>query len=86
MDWVQRIRFGGLIDVPDENGETKTQGTALGVAYDLISKNSSEVDRLNLAKSLVRGSLPKNSDEILFSEDFATKLEVDPGDAVAGLF
>ena len=26
MQWAERIMFGGLIDAPDENGETKSQG------------------------------------------------------------
>ena len=82
MDWVQRIKFAGLIDVPDENGETKSQGTAVGAAYDIISKNSSEVDRINLNKALVRGRLPEQKNEILLSEDFASKLEVSPGQSV----
>ena len=29
MDWVERIHFAGLIDVPDEKGETRAQGTSL---------------------------------------------------------
>lgn len=82
MDWVQRIRFGGLIDVPDNSGETKAQGTAVGVAYDLISKNSTEIDRINLKKSLVKGRIPEKKNEILLSDDFATKLEVIPGQSV----
>ncbi|MDX1286095.1 MAG: hypothetical protein R3182_13830, partial [Draconibacterium sp.] len=32
MEWVKRIHFGGLIDVPDENGETRAQGPAAGRA------------------------------------------------------
>ena len=81
-DWVQRIRFGGLIDVPDENGETKTQGTAVGVAYDLISDSTTEVDRLNLTNALVKGTLPNTKTDILLSDEFADKLEVSPGDQV----
>jgi putative ABC transport system permease protein len=40
------------------------------------------VERLNLEKAIVRGRLPEVPEEILLSEDFATKLEVEPGDAV----
>ena len=36
MEFVQRINFGGLLDAPDENGETKKQGTAVGIAVDLV--------------------------------------------------
>jgi len=82
MDWVQRIKFGGLVDVPDENGETQNQGTAAGMAFDLISENSNEIERINLNKALVRGQLPKDANEVLLSEDFAEKLEVNPGQTV----
>lgn len=82
MEWAARIRFGGLIDVPDENGDTKTQGPALGIGLDLLSKDSGEAYRLNLSGSLVRGTLPSAEGEILLSEDFSRKLEADPGDEV----
>jgi putative ABC transport system permease protein len=29
MNFTTRIRFGGLLDAPDENGETRSQGTVL---------------------------------------------------------
>ncbi len=54
IDWTPRIQFGGLIDAPDENGETLSQGPALGMGIDLLGKESEEVERLNLRKSLVR--------------------------------
>lgn len=82
MNWVARVRFGGLIDVPDENGETKTQGPAMGIGLDLLSDDSDEAGRLNLSRSLVRGALPSHPGEILLSEDFARKLEAEPGDEV----
>ena len=80
--WVPRIKFGGLIDVPDKNGETRSQGSAMGMGIDLLSKNSDEAKRLNLKKSLVRGNLPDSADEVLISEDFSRKLEVNPGDEI----
>ncbi|HDZ40258.1 MAG TPA: FtsX-like permease family protein [Bacteroidetes bacterium] len=79
MDWASRIKFGGLIDVPDENGETKSQGPAMGIGLDLLSGNSDEAERLNLGRSLVRGRLPDARGEALLSEDFSRKLDVDPG-------
>lgn len=82
MDWVSRIRFGGLLDVPDENGETKTQGPATGLAVDLLSSDSTELNTLNIRKSIVRGNLPSKSGEILVSDEFATKLKVKLGDKV----
>ncbi|MEA1887255.1 MAG: FtsX-like permease family protein [Bacteroidota bacterium] len=78
-DWVKRIQFGGLIDVPDENGETKEQGTAVGLALDLFSENSSEIERMQLNKALVKGTLPDAPGEVLLSDDFASKLGIEPG-------
>ena len=79
MEWVSRIKFGGLIDVPDENGETKSQGPAMGIGLDLFSPDTDEVRRLNLERSLVRGSLPDSRGEVLLSEDFSRKLDTGPG-------
>lgn len=79
-EWVERIQFGGLVDLPDENGETKEQGPAVGLALDLLSENSSEISRMSLDKALVRGSLPASEGEILLSDDFAVKLNASPGD------
>ena len=78
-DWVERIQFGGLIDVPDENGETKEQGTTVGLALDLLSPNSTEPDRLGLDKALVKGSIPENNGQVLISDEFAEKLGIEPG-------
>lgn len=82
MTWVKRIRFGGLIDVPDEKGETMSQGPAMGLALDLLTQESLEKERLNLAESLVRGRLPEKPGEILISDDFSAKLKAKPGDAL----
>ncbi|MDR2431830.1 MAG: ABC transporter permease [Candidatus Margulisbacteria bacterium] len=79
--WTPRINFGGLIDIPDLNGDTRTQGPAVGSAVDL-SADSPELDFLNLKKSLVRGRLPEKSGEILLAADFAQRLKVSPGDTV----
>ena len=82
MEWAERIGFGGLMDSPDENGETREQGPAMGMAIDLLSENTKEIERLNLDNILVRGKLPATSSEILLSEPFSQKLEVNPGDPV----
>ncbi|MFP4488088.1 MAG: ABC transporter permease [Bacteroidales bacterium] len=79
MEWVSRIKFGGLIDVPDENGETKSQGPAMGIGLDLFSPDPDEARRLNLERSLVRGSLPDSLGEVLLSENFSRKLDTGPG-------
>ncbi|MBW2368765.1 MAG: FtsX-like permease family protein [Deltaproteobacteria bacterium] len=82
MKWVSRIRFGGLMDVPDETGETRAQGPAMGLAIDLLSSRSGEIKRMNISKSVVTGSLPKQPGEILLSNLFANQLGVTPGDRV----
>lgn len=82
IDWAPRIKFGGLIDAPDKNGETKSQGPAMGMAMDLLSGESNEAERLNLTESLVRGNMPSESGEVLLSEEFSHKLKVNPGDEV----
>ncbi|MGD0755809.1 MAG: FtsX-like permease family protein [Bacteroidales bacterium] len=82
IKWEQRIHFGGLIDVPDSSGETRSQGPAIGFGIDLLSGDKSETDRFNLSKSIHRGRLPARPGEILMSEEFSQKLKVNPGDTV----
>ncbi|MCG2459498.1 ABC transporter permease [Flavobacteriaceae bacterium F89] len=80
MQWAERIRFGGLLDVPDAEGNTRAQGPASGMAVDLLSKNSEEIERLNMKSSLVSGAIPKKSGEALIGDDFAKKLNLKIGD------
>ena len=82
ITWVKRIRFGGLMDTPDEQGETRTQGTAIGFALDLLSGDPAEIQRFNIKKALTKGTLPQTSGEILISDEFADKLAVLPGDTI----
>lgn len=82
MEWSPRIQFGGLIDSPDENGETKAQGPALGIGMDLLSTGTLEPSRLNFANSMIRGKMPQNQGEVLISEGFSKKLSVNPGDKI----
>lgn len=82
VEWVSRIRFGGLIDAPDSLGETRAQGPAAGWGIDLLSPNSMEAGRMNIPKSMVRGRIPQLPGEILLSEQFAQNLKVGPGDPV----
>ncbi len=78
--WTPRIHFGGLLDIPDEKGETREQGPVTGMAVSLLHSQSGEVERLNLEQALQSGRLPQQRDEILISSDFAKKLKVKPGD------
>lgn len=82
MQWVNRIRFGGLIDVPDGQGESKGQGPAAGMAINLFDEKSGEAKRMNIEKSLVKGVMPKKNGEAIIGDDFAKKLNVNIGDKV----
>ncbi|MCX6564987.1 MAG: FtsX-like permease family protein [Candidatus Aminicenantes bacterium] len=79
MTWAPRIRFGGLLDVPDEAGETKAQGTVAGTAADILTAGSAEIQRLGLENTVVRGRLPAKSGEILIGEILADRLNLEPG-------
>jgi putative ABC transport system permease protein len=78
--WAPRIRFSGLLDIPDEKGETRAQGPVLGLAVNLFSPASKEAETLDLKKALVRGRLPQKPGEMLISDEFAQKLKVEPGE------
>ncbi len=82
MEFVKRISFGGLLDSPNQYGETKKQGVVAGIAADLLSENTEEIKRLNLEGALRKGRFPEQSNEVLLSDEFAEKLEVIPGDQV----
>lgn len=60
MTWVKRIQFGGLLDVPNEIGETHSQVPAFGLGIDLLSPGSSEIATLNIKKAIVGGRMPQN--------------------------
>lgn len=82
MEWVERIHTGGLLDVPDSLNETRGQGQAIGTAIDMFNPGSKEVERMNIIKSLVKGSLPAKQGEALISNDFAERFRVSPGDKI----
>ncbi|MFC2170125.1 ABC transporter permease [Acidobacteriota bacterium] len=78
--WTKRIRFGGLLDVPDEEGETRAQGPVAGLALDLFTKDSLEWELLGIEDSIVRGKAPAKPGEILISDEFATSLGISLGE------
>ena len=80
--WTPRIKFGGIMDVPDTLGNTKLQGPGMGLAISLQNDESGELQRLQLTKSLKKGRLPKRSGEIVLSDDYAAKLEINPGEEI----
>ena len=75
IEWTPRIRWGALIDIPDANGDTRSQTPVVGMALDLKSPNSSEIRRLKLAESLVKGQLPQGSNEMLMGNSLAKGFE-----------
>lgn len=80
--WTPRIKFGGIMDVPDASGNTKSQGPGMGLAMSIQSKESGELQRLQLKKSLNKGRLPERSGEVILSDDYATKLNISPGEKI----
>jgi putative ABC transport system permease protein len=80
--WTPRIKFGGIMDVPDASGNTKSQGPGMGLAMSIQNKESGESQRLQLKKSLNKGRLPERSGEIILSDDYATKLNISPGEKI----
>jgi len=80
MTWVKRIKYGGLLDIPDENGETRSQGTVAGFGVDLLSPASTEISTLNIDKSIVTGRMPEKPGEILISDEMARDLGIALGD------
>ena len=80
MLWTPRIKFGGLLDIPDENRETKTQGPVSGMAVHLFSDSSPERKLLNVEDAIIRGRIPNQPGEILMADEFAKKMNVAPGD------
>lgn len=80
IEWVPRIRFGALLDIPDDNGETRSQGPVMGIGIDLLSKNSTEIARFDLTNSLIAGRMPKKHGELLASAGLRDSLKIKPGD------
>jgi len=59
--WTPRITFGGLLDVPDENGETHAQGPVYALGIDFLSLDSRQIEIWKLERRLVTGRLPENA-------------------------
>jgi putative ABC transport system permease protein len=82
IKWAPRIRWGAIADVPDENGETKSQTPIIGMALDLLSPDSEEIGRLDLSNSLVEGNVPRGPKEILLGYELARTLDVGLGQTI----
>ncbi len=77
--WTPRILFGGLLDIPDEKGDTKEQVAVSGMGVNLFSERSPEWKVLNIRPALVRGELPKKPGDLLIGDELARKLDIQPG-------
>jgi putative ABC transport system permease protein len=80
--WTPRITFGGLLDVPDENGETMEQGPTIALAVDFFSSDSRQVDIWELKRRLTAGRIPEKPQEVLLSTKLAERLGLEPGEVV----
>ena len=80
--WSPRITFAGLLDVPDENGETKFQGPVIAFGIDFLNDESRQVEIWELERSLVSGKLPENRNDALISSKLANQLNLSAGESV----
>jgi putative ABC transport system permease protein len=80
FEWAPRIRFGGLLDIPDDRGETRAQAPVTGLAVRLLGEDPLERRILNLDNALVGGRLPARPGEIVVSDELFTRLELQVGD------
>jgi len=80
--WSPRITFGGLLDVPDENGETQAQGPVLALGIDFLSPESRQIEIWKLERRLIDGRLPENANEALLSTRLAGQLGLSSGETV----
>ena len=81
IDWTERIQFGGMLDAPDQNGETRAQGNVAGIGIDLL-RSTREIDRMNLRSNLVSGKFPAVRGELLISDELFRKMKLKIGDEV----
>jgi len=82
IEWSPRIRWGAIMDVPDEQGNTQSQTPIIGMAIDLLDPQSPERRRLNLQDSVVAGRVPEASHEMLAGYLLAETLDLKLGDTI----
>jgi putative ABC transport system permease protein len=77
--WAPRIRFGGLLDIPDERGETRAQAPVSGLGIGLLADGAVDRRLLKLESALARGRMPASPGEVLVSDGLARHLDIEPG-------
>ena len=80
--WTPRINFAGLLDVPDENGETLAQSPVFVVGIDIFSPHSRQIEIWELERKLLKGNLPQKANEVLLSTRLSKRLNLNPGEIV----
>lgn len=78
MIWSPRVKFGGLLDIPDKNGETRAQTIVAGFALNLIQGR--DVEMMGIDDAIIQGHVPSAPNELLISETLAGQLDVSIGD------
>ncbi len=82
MEWVERIRYFGLLDAFDENRVTRAQSGVRGIAIDLLGSDSSDRDRWQLDLAVSEGHLPQKPREVLISRQLAEQMDIKVGEEV----
>ncbi|MBT3217251.1 MAG: FtsX-like permease family protein [Candidatus Marinimicrobia bacterium] len=80
--WSPRITFAGLLDLPDEQGETKSQGPIMSYGIDFLSSESRQYELWELEKRIVLGRMIQDPREALVGHKLADKLGLSLGDHV----
>ena len=80
--WTPRITFAGLLDVPDDNGETESQSPTIGLGIDFLSNDSEQFKIWDLKNKLVSGRLINKSNEILISQELSNRLDLKENEIV----
>ncbi len=80
--WSPKISFAGLLDLPDDQGETKSQGPVMAYGVDFLSQDSRQYELWELEKRIVSGRMIQNVDEALVGTKLAEKLGLSLGDQV----
>jgi len=81
MTFTERIQFGGLLDVPDSLGETRSQGNVMGISMDMLTSDAN-IKRMDLQKNLVQGTFPLKQGDVMLSDELFRKMNLHIGDVV----
>ena len=82
IQWAPRIRWGAIMDVPDEDGNTMSQTPVSGMAIQMLDPQSPERERLQLEQSVIKGQIPTGSRQMLVGYQLAETLKLKIGDTV----